>query len=105
MNNIIRPEPWWKDHQPPKLPPEPPDMEQRVARLEALTEKNGERLAVIERDIAVMKSNYSTKEDLAALRGDMKAAIAEAKNTIIMWVVSALFLAQVFPALLKKLGL
>lgn len=80
-------------------------MEQRVARLEALTEKNGERLAVIERDIAVMKSNYSTKEDLAALRGDMKAAIAEAKNTIIMWVVSALFLAQVFPALLKKLGL
>ena len=80
-------------------------MEQRVARLEALTEKNGERLAVIERDIAVMKSNYSTKEDLAALRGDMKAAVAEAKNTIIMWVVSAVLLAQVLPALLKKLGL
>ena len=80
-------------------------MEQRVARLEALTEKTGERLAVIERDIAVIKSNYSTKEDLAALRGDMKAAVAEAKNTIIMWVVSAVLLAQVLPALLKKLGL
>lgn len=69
-------------------------MDQRVAKLEALAEKTGERLGVLERDIAVIKSNYATKED-----------VANAKNSIIMWVVSAILLAQVLPVLLKKLGL
>ena len=81
------------------------DLPARVAKVEAIAEKTGERLAVIERDIAVMKSNYATKEDVAALRGEMKAAVAEAKNSIILWVVSAFILAQLLPMLLKKLGL
>lgn len=76
---------------------EPPDngaMEARVAKLESHAEKTGERLAAIEKDLAVIKSNYATKAD-----------IAEAKNSIIMWVVSAILLAQVLPPLLKKFGL
>lgn len=70
------------------------DMEARVAKLEALAEKTGERLAALDRDVAIIKSNYATKAD-----------IAEAKNSIIMWVVSAILLAQLLPALLKKFGL
>lgn len=87
---------------------EPPDngrMEPRIAKLESLAEKTSERLAAIEKDMAVIKSNYATKEDIAALRGDMKASVAEAKNSIIMWVVSTILLAQLLPAILKKFGL
>ena len=76
---------------------EPPDnggMEPRIAKLESHAEKTGERLAAIEKDLAVIKSNYATKAD-----------IAEAKNSIIMWVVSAILLAQLLPPLLKKFGL
>lgn len=72
-------------------------MDQRVAKLEALAEKTGERLAALDRDLAVIKSNYATREDVAALRGEMKAAVAEAKNSIILWVVAAVFLAQLLP--------
>lgn len=42
-------------------------MEERVKKLEAVVEKVGERLATIERDLAVVKSNYGTKEDIKAL--------------------------------------
>jgi hypothetical protein len=41
-----------------------PRMEERVKRLEAAAEKTVERLTTIERDLAVVKSNYATKEDL-----------------------------------------
>ena len=34
-----------------------------------------------------------------------KADVAEAKNSIIMWCVSAVLLAQLLPAILKKFGL
>lgn len=80
------------------------DLPARVTKLEAIAEKTGERLVVIERDIAVIKSNYATKEDVTALRGEMKTAVAEAKNSIILWVVSAIFLAQLLPLFLKKIG-
>ena len=86
-------------------PPDNGDMNTRVAKLEALAEKTGERLAALDRDLAVIKSNYATREDVTALRGEMRTAVAEAKNSIIMWVVSAFLLAQVLPVLLKKLGL
>jgi hypothetical protein len=67
---------------------EPPmDLAERVGALEKDT-------ASIKTDVAVVKSNYATKAD-----------IAEAKNSIIMWVVSAILLAQILPALLKKFGL
>jgi hypothetical protein len=69
-------------------------MEARVTKLEAIVEKTSERLAKLEQDVAVIKSNYSTKAD-----------VADAKNSIIMWVVSAILLAQLLPALMKKFGL
>lgn len=67
--------------------PHDPDMEARIKKLE-------EDLNAVKTDLAVIKSNYSTKAD-----------VSEAKNSIIMWVVSAIFLAQLLPALLKKLGM
>lgn len=69
-------------------------MEARIEKLESLGEKIVERLGGLERDVAVIKSNYATKADLA-----------DAKNSIVMWVVSAVLLAQLLPALLKKFGL
>lgn len=41
-----------------------PRMEERVKRLETAAEKTVERLTAIERDVAIVKSNYATKEDL-----------------------------------------
>ena len=82
-------------------PPDNSDMQARVDKLEALAEKTQHRLASIEKDaarpqvdVAVMKSNYATGAD-----------VAEAKNSVIVWVVSAILLAQVLPLLLNKLGL
>lgn len=39
----------------------------------------------------------------ADLKGEVKAQIAEAKTSIIQWVVTAVFIAQLLPALLKLL--
>jgi ABC-type metal ion transport system substrate-binding protein len=80
------------------------DLNDRVDRLEAIAEKTAERLLALERDVAIIKSNYATKADLAALRAELKVDIAEAKVSIIMWVVTAIFLAQLLPALLKRYG-
>jgi hypothetical protein len=81
----------------------------RVDRLEAIAEQTAERLFALERDVAIIKANYATKSDLAELKAELKVeikvAIAEAKTSIIMWVVSAIFLAQLLPALLKNFGL
>jgi ABC-type metal ion transport system substrate-binding protein len=80
------------------------DINDRVDRLEAIAEKTSERLLALERDVAIIKSNYATKADLAQLRAELKVDIAEAKVSIIMWVVTAIFLAQLLPALLKRYG-
>jgi hypothetical protein len=45
-------------------PPHDGDMEERVKKLEGMAEKTVDRLATLERDIAVIRSNYVTKEDL-----------------------------------------
>lgn len=86
----LRGQPWEGDNQ--GAPPEPPDMtEARIAKLEAIAEKTGERLGNIERDIAVMRSEstrYATKEDLhRELHGQT------------MKLGAAIILAQLLPAI------
>lgn len=71
-------------------PPHNGDMEARVARLEEFAQEVRDRLARLE----TRAENFATKHD-----------VSEAKNSIIMWVVGAIFLAQLLPALLKKIGL
>jgi hypothetical protein len=51
-------------------------------------------LASLNIDMAVVKPNYATRTD-----------IVEAKNSIVMWVVTAVILVQLFPLLLRKFGI
>jgi ribosome-interacting GTPase 1 len=69
-------------------------MEERIEKLEA-------DVATIKIDIAVLKTNSATKADIAELKAELKAQIAETKSSTIVWVVGAIFLAQLLPALLK----
>lgn len=63
-------------------------MEARLAKLEGLAEKTGDRLTNIERDLAVLKATSATKEDLHR----------EMHSTT--WkLVGAIVLAQLLPAL------
>jgi hypothetical protein len=45
-------------------------------------------------DMAVVKANYATKTD-----------VLEARHSIVMWIVSAILLAQLLPPVLRKFGL
>ena len=69
-------------------------MEQRLENMEQRLEKLEVEVAAVKLDVAVIKSNYATKADLA-----------EVKVSIITWVVSAIFIAQLLPVLMKKFGL
>lgn len=76
-------------------PPDNRDMEQRVAKLEALADRTAERLGAIEKELALVRH----KQDEFARHYASKADLTEAKNSIILWVVGAVFLAQLLPAL------
>ena len=69
-------------------------MEKRIEKLER-------SLAAIELDLGILKATCATKSDLA----ELKATVSEAKTTIILWVVTAVVLAQILPGLLKQFGL
>ena len=75
-------------------------MEARVAKLESLAEKTSERLNSVDLKLA----RIDAKQDEFTKHYATKADLTEAKNSIIMWVVSAILLAQLLPALLKKFG-
>jgi len=64
-------------------PPYDGAMEKRLEKLEA-------DVAAIKLDLGILKAVSATKADLA-----------EAKTSVITWVVSAIFIAQLLPALLK----
>ena len=56
--------------------------------MESRVDKIGDTLASIDKRVAVIESNYATKAD-----------VANAKNSIILWVVMAIIFAQLLPAL------
>lgn len=77
------------------------DMESRIVKLEEFAQDARERLVKIDTRLDHIEKTMATM----ATKDGMAAAISEAKNSIIMWVVSAILLAQVLPSLLKKFGL
>lgn len=79
-------------------------LEARVAKLES-------DVAAIKLDVAVIKAQGATKADIAELRTELKSdiaalktAIAESKSTILLWMVSVVFLGQILPSLLKLIS-
>jgi hypothetical protein len=66
------------------------ELSDRVAGLENRFGGFDQRLTALEQSVAVIRSNYATKAD-----------VLDTKNSIIMWVVSAVLFAQVIPTLLK----
>lgn len=69
-------------------------MEAQIGALEAQFDKLSELLGTLERDVAVIKSSYATRAD-----------VVEARTSVIIWLVSAILLAQVISAMLEKFGI
>lgn len=82
-------------------PPDNGDMEARITRLENIAEKTAEQLHAVDVRLAKIETRLETFATTFATKAD----VSDAKNSIIMWVVSAILLAQLLPALLKKFGL
>lgn len=65
-------------------------MEARIVKLESVTEKILERLSAVERDVAVIRSNYATKADLAAVQASISALevnIAALEARMLKWFI------------------
>lgn len=58
-------------------------MEAPISTLELLSTKTFERVTALEVGIAVIKSNYATKEDIAKLN----EAIAKSEGTLLKWFI------------------
>ena len=69
------------------------DLTDRVSRIETTLDTVKADLAELKTDVAIIKSNYATHADIAKLETKIEAS----KNSIIMWVVGAIFLAQLLP--------
>ena len=69
-------------------------MEIRMNKMEADIAAMKSDLITLNIDMAVVKANYATKTDVLA-----------AKHSIVMWIVSAILLAQLLPPVLRKFGL
>lgn len=59
------------------------NMEARVVKLELVVEKILERLSALERDVAVIRSNYATKADIA----ELQASIAALEAKMLKWFI------------------
>lgn len=82
-----------------------PPLEARVTKLEGIAEKTNASLSALDRDLAILKVEVTSFKQEAVRTFATKADVAEAKYTIIVWIVSSFFLAQLLPFLLKKFGL
>ena len=58
-------------------------MEARLSKLESLAEQALERISSLELDVAVIKSNYATREDIAKIREDL----AKMEGTLLKWFI------------------
>lgn len=83
-------------------PPDNDDMEARVSKLEDFAQDTRDRLVRIEMRLENIDGRMNNQ---MATKDGVKADVAEAKSSIIMWVVSAILLAQLLPSILKKFGL
>ena len=77
-------------------------------RMEARLSKLETDVAAVKIDVTVIKANGATKSDVAELKGmfaelraSTKADSADAKTAIILWVVGAIFIAQLLPSIVK----
>jgi len=77
-------------------------MEARVSKLEAAAQDVRERLVKIDTKLDHIEKDVATN---MATKDFVRATVSDAKNSIIMWLVSAILLAQLLPPLLKKFGL
>lgn len=64
-----------------------------MSKLKEIVAAIDRRLNTLEKDVEVIKANYATKAD-----------VSDAKNTIIMWVVGSVLVAQVLSPLIKALS-
>ena len=75
-----------------------------MGRMEERIEKLASDLAAMRIDLGILKANSATKSDIAAVKAETKTAISEAKTSIILWVVGAVILGQILPAILGALA-
>ena len=86
-------------------PPYDGDMELRIEKIESNLDGMKLDLEIIKRTGAtktdLAEQRAATKVDIAELKAELISKISEAKTSVIIWVTSAIFLAQLLPALLK----